>query len=123
MFDKELVYEILTQLSASIETIQLRFAPIKTTEDFTETPDGKEKLDSICMQLIALGESLKNLDKITNGKLLSRFPEIDWRGAKGMRDIICHHYFDIDADAIFLVCQEKLEPISKVIKEITKELL
>lgn len=123
MFDKELVCEILTQISASIETIQSRFAPIKTTEDFTETPEGKEKLDSICMQLIALGESLKNLDKITNGKLLSRFPEIDWRGAKGMRDIICHHYFDIDADAIFLVCQEKLEPIATVIREITKELL
>ena len=121
MFDKELAHEILTQISTAIETIQSRFAPIKTAKDFTATSDGKEKLDAICMQLIALGESLKNLDKITDGKLLSRFPDIDWRGAKGMRDIICHHYFDIDADAIFLVCQEKLEPISKVIKKAVKE--
>ena len=122
MFDKELAREILTQISTAIETIQSRFAPIKTAKDFTKTEDGKEKLDAICMQLIALGESLKNLDKVTSGKLLSRFPEIDWRGANGMRDIICHHYFDIDADAIFLVCQEKLEPISKAIKKIIKEL-
>ena len=121
MFDTELIYEILTQISTAIETIQLRFTPIKTAKDFTETADGKEKLDAICMQLIALGESLKNLDKITDGKFLSLFPDIDWRGAKGMRDVICHHYFDIDADAIFLVCHEKLEPISKVIKKIIKE--
>jgi len=30
---------------------------------FTVTPEGMEKLDSICMQLIAIGESLKNIDK------------------------------------------------------------
>jgi hypothetical protein len=36
-----------------------------------------EKFDSICMLLITIGESLKNLDKITNGKLLSEYPEIE----------------------------------------------
>lgn len=56
-----------------------------------------EKLDSICMQLIAVGESLKHLDKITDRQLLGRYPAIDWKGAKGIRDIIAHHDFDIDA--------------------------
>jgi len=36
-----------------------------------------EKLDSICMLLIAIGESLKNIDKITKKSLLKQYPEID----------------------------------------------
>jgi uncharacterized protein with HEPN domain len=122
MYDKELVEEILRQISNSIRTIQYRFKPIRVVDDFLSTPEGMEKLDAICMQLIAIGESLKNLDKITNGSLLSAHPEIDWRGAKGMRDIICHHYFDIDAEAIFLVCQEKLGPLADAIEEMRREI-
>ena len=41
MFDKELAHEILTQISTAIETIQSRFAPIKTAKDFTATSEGK----------------------------------------------------------------------------------
>ena len=40
---------------------------------------------------------MKNVDKITGGKLFSQYPEIDWTGAIGFRDIIAHHYFDVDA--------------------------
>ena len=50
-------------------------------------------LDSICMQFIAIGESLKGLDKVTRGELLTTHPEIDWKNVKGLRDIIAHHYF------------------------------
>lgn len=35
------------------------------------------------MKLIAIGESLKNLDKITKSMLLIKYPEIDWKAAKG----------------------------------------
>ena len=56
------------------------------------------------MQLIAVGESLKNFDKITNGKLLSLYADINWKGARVMHDIISHHYFEINAEVIFEVC-------------------
>jgi len=39
---------------------------MKSSDDFLVSEPGLEKLDAICMQLIAIGESLKNLDKITN---------------------------------------------------------
>ena len=57
---------------------------------------GWKKLDAIRMQLIAIGEALKNLDKITADSLLPKYPQIDWKKVKGMRDVISHHYFDID---------------------------
>lgn len=101
MYDTELVLEILKQIKTSTGTIQKRFEPIKQSEDFYSSELGSEKLDAICMQLIAIGESLKNLDKITKDKLLTNYPQVDWRGAKGMRDIISHHYFDIDAEIVF----------------------
>ena len=108
MYDKELIREILTQILKSADTILYRFQPVKEVKDFTDSPAGMEKLDSICMQLIAMGESLKNIDKITDSSLLSEYPEVNWKGAKAMRDIIGHHYFEIDAEVIFDVCKNKL---------------
>ena len=68
-YDIELVLEILNQIRNSLDIILYRFEPIKSVEDFTDSPWGMEKLDSICMQLIAIGESVKKIDKITKGKL------------------------------------------------------
>lgn len=70
MFDKELVIEILNQVLSATKKVIVRFNPIGDVEDFTNSPEGMEKLDAICMQLIAIGESLKNIDKITNNKFL-----------------------------------------------------
>lgn len=74
------------------------------------------------MQLMAIGESLKSIDKITNKTLLTNYPEIDWTGAKGLRDIITHQYFDIDAEEILLVCKKHIPPLSETIKKIISDL-
>jgi uncharacterized protein with HEPN domain len=66
-----------TTLLQILETVETRFAPVTVPDDFTHSPEGKEKLDGICMQLIAIGESLKNVDKLTDKKLLNCYPEID----------------------------------------------
>jgi uncharacterized protein with HEPN domain len=120
-YDRELVLEILTQIFEAIQKIKKRFDPIKSAEQFTNSDAGMEKLDSICMQLIAVGESLKNLDKITTKKVLSKYPEIDWKKVMGMRDIISHHYFDVDAEAIFDVCANHIDILGNTIKKIMNE--
>lgn len=84
-YDRELVLEILSQIKNSLETILYRFEPIERIEDFTDSPWGMEKLDSICMQLIAIGEGVKKIDKITKSSLFSKYPQIDWKGVKGMK--------------------------------------
>jgi uncharacterized protein with HEPN domain len=123
MYDKSLVIEILTQIGNAIKITLQRFEVVDSVDYFTNTPQGMEKLDSICMQLIAIGESLKNIDKITNKELLEKYPQIDWKGAKGMRDIISHHYFDIDANDIYFVCDTKLEELLETIVLIKNDLL
>ncbi len=69
------------------------------------------------MQLIAIGESLKNLDAVAGTQLLSSYPQIDWKSAKGMRDIISHHYFDLDAEAVFNVCETDLPEMLPVLEQ------
>ena len=118
MYDREIVLEILQQIHDAARRVLLRFDPISKVEDFTESEEGMEKLDGIAMLLIAIGESLKNIDKLTDKSLLGRHPEIDWKGAKGMRDIISHHYFDIDAEEIFWVCKHQMKPLANTIAKI-----
>ena len=120
MHDRELVLEILEQVYDSTQKVIKRFEPIKSASDFTDSDSGMEKLDAICMQLIAIGEALKNLDKITKDSLLSNYPQIDWKKVKGMRDVISHHYFDIDAEAIYKVCTDHMTQLAQVIKKIIK---
>ena len=122
MFDKVLLNEILSLIIRSTKTVIKRFEPINSVFDFTDSPVGVEKLDSICMQLITIGEGLKNIDKITNQKLLVNYPEIDWKGAKAMRDIISHHYFEIDAEIIFDVCKNRIPILAITLEKIQEDI-
>ena len=104
MSDTELVKEILRQILGATRTITKRFAPIVSAEDFVSSEVGLEKLDAIIMQLIAIGESVKHLDKITEGELLPHYPQVEWKRVMGMRDVLTHHYFDLDAEVVYSVC-------------------
>lgn len=122
MYDKELAKEILQQIRHAIGLILERFGSIETINDFTDTPRGMEKLDSICMQLIVIGEGLKNFDKITDDSILRQYPQIEWKKAKGLRDIITHHYIDINAEAIYEICQNKIPALRNTIETILKDM-
>ena len=122
MYDKKIVLEILQQIHEAAQRVIARFEPVAAVEDFTNSEDGIGRLDSICMVLIAIGESLKNIDRVTDKSLLSQYPEIDWKGAMGMRDIITHHYFDIDAEEIFWVCTHQIKPLADTIAKIIRDL-
>ena len=122
MYDRSLLIEVLTQIQQACRVVLKRFEPVRLVEDFTGSPAGMEKLDAICMQLIAIGESLKKVDTIAEGGLLSGYTAIDWKKAKGMRDILSHHYFDLNAEAIFDVCENKIPVMERTIQQILKDL-
>lgn len=113
---------ILEQINDALKTVQKRFSAVGNPNYFTDSPEGKEKLDGICMQLIAIGESLKNVDKLTDKQLLQEYTEIDWTGAKGVRDIISHHYFDIDAEEIYWICDQQVVPMQVIVEQIIGDL-
>ena len=122
MFDRELALAVAEQIGEALEKIKSRSAAVRSAGDFTATPEGMERMDGLCMLFMAVGEALKNLDKITEGSLLPRYPEVDWRGAMGFRDVIAHQYFNIDPDQVFWICSHEVGPLSAAIKKIAREL-
>lgn len=46
---------------------------------------------------------------MTDGKLLEQHPEVNWKGVKGVRDVISQQYFNIDAEEIHYICCHDLE--------------
>jgi uncharacterized protein with HEPN domain len=123
MFDKDFAYSLVCLINDNIETIQKRTESISSSNDFTSSDAGMILLDSICMKLVAIGESIKNLDKVTNKELLCLYPQINWRQAMGMRDIIVHHYFDVDAEEIFKTLQEDIPLLAEVLQKINDYLV
>ena len=122
MYDRNLVTEILCQVDDALEKIKQRMANVATADYFTDSPEGAEKLDGICMLFLAVGESLKKIDRMSDGELLGRYPEIDWRGTIGFRDVIAHQYFDIDAEQVYWICSKHVSPLSAVIKKMIDDL-
>ena len=122
MYDKSLVIEIIEQIIEAIETVQERCEYAKCENDFMDTKEGQEKLDSICMKLIAVGESLKKVDFITEKKLLEQYSQVEWKKIKGIRDFISHHYFDLDAEVIFSICQNNIDDLLTTLKLIRDDL-
>lgn len=108
---KLMLLSTLEDIKFSIELIRKRSKNINTSDDFLKNDDGLEKLDSISMRLVAIGEGFKNIDKITENRLLFDYPDIPWKQVKGIRDVLSHHYFDLDSEVIFEICQNELDKL------------
>lgn len=122
MFDEELLYYSLQRIATAIERIINNSKFIDNSEYYLLSPAGMERLESTCMLLLAVGEGIKGIDKMTNKQLLPNYPEVDWKGAMGIRDIIAHHYFDIDEAVVFEVVKNKLPGMLKTINKILEEI-
>jgi uncharacterized protein with HEPN domain len=122
MYDKTLVQDILDDTIKATETIIQRCSHAVCMEDFIDTEEGQMVLDSICMLLIAIGESIKNIDKITNKTLLCQYPQVPWKNISGMRDILSHHYFDLNAEIVYNLCQDHIKDLSQTLKLIDGQL-
>ena len=114
--------DILEDILSAIERLEERTKSVRSIDDFIGSSENMVLLDATCMLLIAIGESLKNLDKTTNGQLLPTYPSIPWKNVKGLRDIIAHHYFDVDAAQILWIIQNEIKPLKQAIEYFIKEL-
>ena len=122
MFKREMALGCLKDIQKALALIEERSAIVTHVNDFLCSPEGMLRLDALCMNLIALGESVKNLDKMTNGELLALYPDVYWKGIMRIRDKIAHHYFDIDAEIVLATLKKDISPLSRTIDRIIKDL-
>jgi uncharacterized protein with HEPN domain len=46
---------------------------------------------------MVIGEAISQIDE----ELKQKFPDVDWRGAKSMRNFIVHEYFSVDNNFVW----------------------
>lgn len=118
----KMILSTLEDIEMSLELIVQRCKDIKSSDDFLDKDDGLLKLDSVSMRLVAVGGGFKNIDKLSDYKLLCNYPNIPWKQVKGIRDILSHHYFDLDAETIFAICKNHIDELltttTKIIQDI-----
>ena len=122
MFDRNLTINALQQIKTLVDTIGERTANINDINDFLSTPGGMVMLDAVCMNLIAMGEAVKNLNKVSNGELLPRYPQLQWGSMMRMRDKIAHHYFEVDAEVVLLTVKEDIPLVKATIEQMLNEI-
>lgn len=122
MCKSQIIESLLKKILQTVERILANSETITSPSFYLLTPSGMERLESTCMLLIAIGEGVKGVDKLTDKKLLSFYLGMDWKGVMGMRDIIAHHYFDLDAEIVYDVIKHDLPKLKDVLQQIVDDL-
>ena len=73
--------------------------------------------DAVVRNLEIIGEAAKHLPN----KLRSQIPEVDWRKAAGLRDMLAHAYFGIDDDILWDVIRNKVPQLARVVNAFLNE--
>ena len=116
--DKKNTDELLQYALLGIDLIEKRFKSVTSSNDFLSNDSGLEKLDSISMRLQTIGEAIKNILKTDRETLLIGAPSDYWRNIIKLREIISHHYIDIDAEIVYEICDEELGELKENILKI-----
>lgn len=101
----------LLQIKKAIEQLQDWNKDILNVDDYYSTPEGMKNLAASCMLIEAIGEGVKQIDKLTQSRLLDERPEIPWQDVIGIRNHIAHGYFDIDGDIVLDVIKNHLDEL------------
>jgi uncharacterized protein with HEPN domain len=123
MYDTSLIVDSLCNIEKALSRVLEQTETIKSVDDFLISPTGMLLLDGVCMNLLAVGEALKIIDNRTERKWLPNYPAIPWKDIIGIRDKMAHHYFEVDAEAIFDILRNDLPPLLSVIKQMKEDLL
>jgi len=79
------------------------------------TADEKTR-DAVVRNLTVIGEAVKNLP----ADIRQRYPEVEWRKIAGLRDIVVHEYFGVDADILWDIVKNRIPALLEKIENILK---
>lgn len=112
----EIILSLFKQIDDSILLLMKWNQEVNGADDYLLSPEGMKNLAASCMLIEAIGESVKKIDRKTDGLLLPLRPEIPWKLVMGMRDHIAHGYFDIDADVVFQTIKKHLPTLQEAVR-------
>lgn len=100
-----------------LESIEkLEFVVATTTKE--EFLNDWLKQDAVLKNFIVIGEAISQIDE----EIKLKFPYIDWRGAKSMRNFIVHEYFSVDNSFVWETIFETIPTFKVQIRNMLNEL-
>jgi uncharacterized protein with HEPN domain len=90
-------------LDQIVEVIELIKSTLADTDRNGFLAD-RTKGDATALRLAAIGESSRKL----SDELRARHSDIDWRKMYALRNIVAHHYFDLNYELLWKIAAERL---------------
>jgi uncharacterized protein with HEPN domain len=76
----------------------------------------EKSVDAVLRNLEIVGEAVKHVP----AKIRTANPKIPWKKIAGLRDILSHEYFNVNADIVWDVIQNKLQPLERRVRAILR---
>ncbi len=111
----EIIHETLLNIRKSISMLLEWNEGVQSTDEWTDSPSGMQKLAANCMLIEAIGEAIRKIEKRASREFLNQCPEIPWQDVMSMRNHIAHGYFDLDDSYVLSVIQNDLKPLAEAI--------
>ena len=80
----------------------------------TEFEADKKTVHAVVRDLEVIGEAIKSVP----AEVRARHPQVPWQRVAGLRDILIHHYFEIDIDIVWDIIQNKLPKLKLQIQAV-----
>jgi uncharacterized protein with HEPN domain len=102
--------DILANMVDAADKIEKYSAGFVNAEDLY---NDSKTFDAILMNFIVIGEMAAKLSE----EFKNRNPEIEWWKIKGLRNIVAHDYFGVDAEEIWQIIHNKISGLKLFIQK------
>ena len=85
--------------------------------DFKAFSENEMVIDAVVRNLEIIGEAVTNVSPDVQKK----YPEVEWKEAKGFRNILIHDYFGIDLESVWDTINDDIPLLKKHIAKVLKE--
>lgn len=75
----EIIHETLLNIRKSISMLLEWNEGVQSTDEWTDSPSGMQKLAANCMLIEAIGEAIRKIEKRASREFLNQRPEIPWQ--------------------------------------------
>ena len=113
--DNDLVALRITVLLNHIDEV------LKDTENMgaDDLQENSLLLRATCFSIDQVGEQMVSIEK----DLKEKYPDLPWKRARGMRNLIVHEYQRIDSEMVYSTIKNDLVPLKTSFELIRKELM